>query len=960
MNTQVPKILSVLSRLVERFNGYRGILICELPFINGDVMKRYITHTLAFPLVDTAEYEAGWISRYGDVAKDIKKLVLLGEIIIVGNAMKNYPSIVYSTDPEWVKPFRRLGFVTVALLPATETEMRLLWRKYARGKVSLPKLRILYGKEEWQEFNFISNSHIRVMERIGASVPIFLQDRLVLMPRIARYQFSSRDFGWAVRKVASREGMISLGTHGEEAKVLSRTNHVCLSLDASFGKTVFPPQVIDVQGDPSIFGSLAGRDASGYSFEFNGRLLEAGRGPLLNETSSYTFTDMFECYTYGGAEPDLTSVPMTDLPWTYRPTKDAIHNGTRKLFLVAVRYLTHIGIRPGHVVAAIGSTPGWYYRMLQYMFGVRFILVDPLPYEGLELDCSVEYRCYVQDLTRTAPKVMRPKGRLFSDWPIPKLHEVYCVLWDVRRDDFRDNEIEEINADNRLAVTFCNDMKWPRACFKFRYPDTSVKMYKDDGIQDGIKGELVVQPYARLYSSEGRIYATWPYSTTHDTTQSWIKMFIYYNSVVRNDVAYEGAIMKEYVDRRPSYVPVVALFSLSNVENHGEIPPGTVVYNKPSVAARSIWPPGLHSTWVWYYVTSIKTASGDYSFDHGSPVKDIRKEFSLTVEPWDIIRGWEWDGSAWRYVGGQTRFKGVKMRRLSHNIQGKEYQISGEFIVTQLKHDVAIDHLVNPADECFKHNVRACGLTEYVEWRKITGAKMDLDELIIPDDPMVRCWHIYTNCEDYVPYQTTAHSGTWSFKSVLSSIRPELNISMARFNSYRLDAIRMLLEPLGYKILATVPGVFNAYVMRGSRKRLISVSGHMIEGLAGCMLGITSYPAYLDTVIADVNQWAAGNTNVMNNLMEKGMVAEEGVVSSCTHPPLWHSYYEYFGAVITIILYAKVFGFPIPIRAILRTMVVINRLKRVYRDFVHADSAKAIDWEAAGKDVRMAHVGDFN
>lgn len=198
----------------------------------------------------------------------------------------------------------------------------------------------------------------------------------------------------------------------------------------------------------------------------------------------------------------------SELRLPYRERKAScrlsLHSGQRKLLLVEAEFLTNYGHLAKTVVYA-GAAPGIHSRLLAKMFpDHHFHLYDPRPFsKRLESVPNITlHQEYFDDNVAIR----------YSKIPI-------LFMCDIRSGDSSDNDFEDHIVQNMQSQMRWVELAHPvMSLLKFRLPFTP-------GTTKYLDGEILLQPWAPLYSTECRLVTDGTKTRDYDNTTHEQQMY---------------------------------------------------------------------------------------------------------------------------------------------------------------------------------------------------------------------------------------------------------------------------------------------------------------------------------------------------------------------------------------------------------------------------------------------------
>jgi len=207
---------------------------------------------------------------------------------------------------------------------------------------------------------------------------------------------------------------------------------------------------------------------------------------------------------------------------------NVIHWGQRKLLLTEIEFLTiyfkkKINDKPTYVVYA-GAAPGTHILYLSKLFPtVHFELYDPRNFsKKLTYNSKVQnINTYVQYFTDKTAKKWSPL--VASDKDILFISDIRSSSLTMKFD-----EIEAcIASDNQNQMNWYNIIKPVMAMFKFRLP------YDSDEKTTYLEGDIYIQPYAPLSSTETRLVVSKDAKMIPYDNRTYEEQMYYFNNYTR-------------------------------------------------------------------------------------------------------------------------------------------------------------------------------------------------------------------------------------------------------------------------------------------------------------------------------------------------------------------------------------------------------------------------------------------
>ena len=230
----------------------------------------------------------------------------------------------------------------------------------------------------------------------------------------------------------------------------------------------------------------------------------------------------------GNAEELISRfLPKERLPYKVAPKKflRTLHAGQRKLLLTEIEFLTKYGDL-ADTVLYVGAAPGTHLVVLHELFPKhKFILYDPRPYDKRVLELP-NFEFYNEYFTDEAAEKYIGQDLLF--------------ITDIRNIQEAENPDKSEGAvfeDMTMQKRWIEMIKPKMSSIKFRLPFT-------EGKTEYFDGDIYIQPFARLTSTETRLFTDGKSTKTYDN-KTYEEQLWYHNNKSRqlaydNDVVHDG------------------------------------------------------------------------------------------------------------------------------------------------------------------------------------------------------------------------------------------------------------------------------------------------------------------------------------------------------------------------------------------------------------------------------------
>jgi hypothetical protein len=218
----------------------------------------------------------------------------------------------------------------------------------------------------------------------------------------------------------------------------------------------------------------------------------------------------------GNNDFSITKLSDIDKELKYRNSNDKFvyrrHMGQRKLLMNEILFLVLHGNKATKVVYA-GAAPGLHIPWLSKLFPRhKFDLWDPASFAIKETDKISIHQGYFND--EVAEQYRGQKILFISD--------IRSGSDEMKFEEFE----EEVKKNNQWQMDWINIMTPEMSMLKFRIPFNVVGDY------EYLQGEIYLQPWAPINSSETRLITDGKTLTTYNSTSYENKMF-YFNHVIR-------------------------------------------------------------------------------------------------------------------------------------------------------------------------------------------------------------------------------------------------------------------------------------------------------------------------------------------------------------------------------------------------------------------------------------------
>jgi hypothetical protein len=354
----------------------------------------------------------------------------------------------------------------------------------------------------------------------------------------------------------------------------------------------------------------------------------------------------------------------------------------------------------------------------------------------------------------------------------------------------------------------------------------------------------------------------------------------------------------------------------------------------PNLSIAKMWRPGEFDTWFWrdicvfkiHFERGVKVIKRWLKEERGImcdivPITSKLHLFDLEVsyESETIVESIDWPDA--------------------DIVKVNDILIDRPCIITMNEEQVFIDQCIEVEDIVFREGVSMLPLIdmwmlanydEYGENRRLKSRTYDTT------DPVFSLWQAYIYGDDIIPnqeIQTWFNSQTHWVKTISMSIR--LTWDIQDVHIWRRLALSQFNDEAVILESTDVTGFFYERSGRRRVKRMVAVSGHLVNMMLMSHLGVVDIPRYLKTIEGNfiVNLGRSKEKKdlleELNRFKERRLILEDRNAQIV----LWHSYYDYIIAVDTYVLIAKAVGYTVKTELV---EYVINYLDGILKRFPNA------------------------
>jgi hypothetical protein len=388
----------------------------------------------------------------------------------------------------------------------------------------------------------------------------------------------------------------------------------------------------------------------------------------------------------------------------------------------------------------------------------------------------------------------------------------------------------------------------------------------------------------------------------------------------------------------------------------------------PNINTAKVWPPGMLSKWFWkdFYTFRIvwdDDTHVDYRIEKGCLIKPQFDGHILIIDAMrlqsinlfghrvhkngtiinDADLGWPTSGKA----------------KLAVYSDGDE--MLSPFIVTA--QGVFARHKVKYLDYCADPSlVLDVGLTSWTCRDVITLSYFDeranpkpfnpyFDKRFDMNHPLMNLWmFVERDVLNVVRFaQGMINSQTYTARVLTVRIRDLYGLNDDTLQSIRRWALVSLWP--GRHTVPYIDRRISGVIFADGKRRTVAVAGHMVNILLSSILGWPDMPRYMDTIEGNVQAYSEAGTvrDYINEAAESGFLAEGNWKLSGR---LWHSYYDFYGAVAAYIQLARLIGIKIHVRNVVYTVRRLKQIRAKYPKFLD-DGWQATDFI---KDLRTGKI----
>jgi hypothetical protein len=594
------------------------------------------------------------------------------------------------------------------------------------------------------------------------------------------------------------------------------------------------------------------------------------------------------------------------VPYGVRLYGDNEHHSQRKLMYADVSFMVYVisqGLTTKDVVVA-GASPGNHFYALALMFpDHHFHLYDPVL-----KDVRVMANLSVYD-------------EEFKGWTTNHL-----LISDIRTSV--DGTITEkgILSDMQLQKTWAESRYCVRASLKFRLP------YEFSGHVTYLSGDLILQPWSRPNSFELRLFTDGHRTEFYDVLDIRSRMQTF-NRVLRPRVDYQLDRYLQYTltsRQRSIYLrhfPQLEhdddylIADLSYYDNlptlhHSKGGSDDIVEPLRRMVTADI---ETYPETVDGVAVALFSISNVYN---ANPVEAIRqmssthRSYVLLFPNSDIARFWKQNdyGINFNTVDGVSTltgmFRGAAVADQGLSMYKDKFPIGA---IPQMLVDFigALRSVSRDDDELLRK------LSPFEGNHRLCSAWIVVSNVISRHVADTTLQTIYGPSTGFV---------RWPSLAVRHSLRaPRYDITKPRYLAAKSYALMN-----GWDVTLHNDDAI-ATIHRPGNKIIIQVSGHMLNQLLCSTLGVTYYDHYLNNVRLNVH--AVFTNGYARRLFKKqyklGILSEYDDGANV----LWHTYHDYYIAVLACFYACALWNFDVPIMTIHKTLRVINRLLEKYPQF---------------------------
>jgi hypothetical protein len=568
------------------------------------------------------------------------------------------------------------------------------------------------------------------------------------------------------------------------------------------------------------------------------------------------------------------------------------HSGQAKLLIGEANFLRKYDAVSDDVVVA-GAAPGTHYSDLARIFPHKtFHLYDDAYFSG--------------DL------MFVPNIILYNELYEGKHPTKHLLISDIR------TSTDHIEVDMARQARWAASRNCAMASLKFRIIFNLDKMRY-------LKGDLILQAFARDTSTELRLYSNGKSSVEYDVRDIEEKM-MYFNSVLRPrgyDHYVARELMKELTNNQR-----YAIEDYFRAEGHelGYYADYSIGVDASTLHGR------IDDNTPWFRMGLTRYEKGDIfekrselnSFVVGLfSVSNIRNPVALESlrrvaavhDRYMILYGNDGANKYWQDgLYGLSFSPGV----VRGTFRGKP----------------VADHCL-PINKRLPRGAKLMTITEFIaalrynmpiEYRALTKA-------FEGNHPIMSAWCVVTNVlKDFTDqsYQTVFMSHTHMVR--LPSLLIRNTLQLPRFDL----ALPRLLAGASYAEHLQLP--YRMYEGQPSFKVgttspiYIDPSGHMINMMLMSTFGLLDYDHYLETLRANVIGWFEPRGSVRRGLK---VLASKGLLMEAQNDSfrLFHTIHDYRVAMLSVVYACAAWRLPVPVRPLIRTHIVIESLYRKYPAF---------------------------
>jgi hypothetical protein len=565
------------------------------------------------------------------------------------------------------------------------------------------------------------------------------------------------------------------------------------------------------------------------------------------------------------------------------------HSGQAKLLLGEANFLSKFRAVSNDVVVA-GAAPGTHYADLARVFPEKtFYLYDDAPFNG--------------DLMYV------PNVNIFNELYDGRFPKKHLLISDIR------TSVGNVQADMALQARWAASRNSAMSSLKFRITfELDTFSY--------LKGDLMLQSFAKDASTELRLYTNGKSTMTYDVRDIEEKM-MYFNSVLRPR-GYDHFIARELTDTLDNNQRrMIEDYLRADGHELGYYADYSIGIDSPTLHGR------IDDNTPWFRMGLTRFRRGDIfekrsttdSFVVGLfSVSNIRnpvaleslKKIAAVHDRYMILYGNEGAVKYW-----QDGLYGLSFKTgiVSGTFRGKPVS----------------DHCL-PINKRLPRGAKLMSITEFIAALRYNMPVefQGLTKAFEGNHPIMSAWCVVTNVlKDFVDptYQTVFMSHTHMVR--LPSLLIRNSLQLPRFDL----ALPRLLAGAGYAVSLGLPYRMYegqpSFRIGDSNPIFVDPSGHMINLMLLSTFGLIDYDHYLETVRANVIGWFEPRGSVRRGLKT---LANKGFLMEAQNDSfrLFHTIHDYRVAMLSVIYACAAWRLPIPVRPLIRTHIVIESLYRKY------------------------------